>query len=133
MGLRENLGMISYIIPIAGITSTYTSGWKVNQNRCEYAIGSPPTAGLKNPVAPSLSVNNIKSAAANVGMAASTIIDDDKNDHPSSGTLPIDMSGCLHFSIVTIKLIELRIDETPINFSQKIHISAAGAGALITE
>ena len=31
-------------------------------------------------MAPSLSVNSIKSAAANVGMAASTIIDDDKNE-----------------------------------------------------
>ena len=125
--------MISYIIPIAGMTSTYTSGWKVNQNKCWYAIGSPPTPGLKNPVAPSLSVNSIKSAAANVGIAASTIIDDDKNDQPSSGTFPSDMSGCLHFIIVTTKLIELRIDETPNTFSPKIHISAAGAGALITE
>ena len=82
---------------------------------------------------PSLSVNNIKSAAANVGMAASTIIDDDKNDHASNGTLPSDKSGCLHFNIVTTKLIEPRIDETPNTFSPNIHISAAGAGELITE
>jgi hypothetical protein len=125
--------MISYIIPIAGITSTYTSGWNVNQNRCEYAIGSPPTAGLKNPEAPNLSVSNIKSAAANVGIAASTIIEDDKNDHAKRGTLPSDKSGCLHFIIVTTKLTELRIDEIPSILSPKIHISAAGAGALITD
>ena len=66
-------------------------------------------------------------------MAASTIIDDDKNDHANNGTLPSDKSGCLHFNIVTTKLIEPRIDETPNTFSPNIHISAAGAGELITE
>ncbi len=34
IGRLENLGIISYIIPIAGITKTYTSGWNVNQNKC---------------------------------------------------------------------------------------------------
>ncbi len=43
------------------------------------------------------------------------------------------MSGCLHFKIVTIKLIAPRTEEIPKIFSPKIHMSAAGAGALITE
>ena len=68
-----------------------------------------------------------------VGIAASTIMEDDKNDHAKRGTLPSDKSGCLHFRIVTTKLTELSIDETPNTLSPKIHISAAGAGALITE
>src|SRR3989338_8674298 len=132
-GFLENLGIISYIIPIAGITSTYTSGWNVNQNKCAYAIGSPPIAGLKNPLTPSLSVSNIKSAAANVGIATRTINDDVKNDQANNGTWPIDMSGCLHFKIVTIKLMAPSTDEIPKSFSPNIHMSAAGPGALIIE
>ena len=62
------------------MTRTYTSGWNVNQNKCAYAIGSPPIAGLKNPVTPSLSVKSINNAAANVGIATRMINDDDKND-----------------------------------------------------
>ena len=79
--------------------------WNVNQNKCAYAIGSPPSAGLKNPLAPSLSVRSISSAAANVGIATKTIKEEERNDHASSGTCPMDMSGCLHFRIVTIKFI----------------------------
>ena len=76
IGFLEKRGNISYMKPIAGITKMYTSGWKVNQNKCWYAIGSPPIAGLKNPDAPNLSVNNINSAAANVGTATRVINDD---------------------------------------------------------
>jgi hypothetical protein len=133
IGFLENLGMISYIIPIAGITRTYTSGWNVNQNRCWYAIGSPPFDGSKNPLTPNLSVSNITSAAANVGMATITISEDVKNDQARSGTLLRGKSGCLHFRIVTIKLIEPSIDETPKIFKPKIHMSAAGPGARIEE
>ncbi len=43
------------------------------------------------------------------------------------------MSGCLHFKIVTIKLIAPRTEEIPKIFSPKIHMSAAGPGALIIE
>ena len=73
------------------------------------------------------------SPAANVGIAITAITDAAKNDHAKSGTLPSDISGCLHFKIVTIKLIPPNTDETPNIFNPKIHISAAGAGALITE
>ena len=125
--------MISYIIPIAGITNTYTSGWNVNQNKCAYAIGSPPIAGLKNPLTPSLSVSNIKSAAANVGIATRIINDEDKKDHANNGTCPIDMSGCLHLRIVTTKLIAPNTEDIPKIFNPNIHMSAAGPGALMIE
>ena len=42
-------------------------------------MGSPPIAGLKKPVTPSLSVSNINRAAAKVGIATNTIKDEDKN------------------------------------------------------
>ena len=105
----------------------------MNQISCEYAIGSPPIAGLKNPDTPNLSVNNIKRAAANVGIATSTIRLELRNDQPINGTLLSGRSGCLHFRIVTTKLIEPRIEETPSIFNPNIHISAAGPGALIAE
>ena len=111
---------------MAGITSTYTSGWNVNQNRCAYAIGSPPIAGLKNPLTPSRSVRSMSRAAAKVGIATSIISDDDRNDHARSGTCPIDMSGCLHFSIVTTKFMAPSTEEMPSILSPNIHMSAAG-------
>jgi hypothetical protein len=54
-------------------------------------------------------------------------------DHAKRDIFIIDMSGCLHFSIVTIKLIEPNIDDIPNIFRPKIHISAAGPGAFIIE
>ena len=61
------------------------------------------------------------------------ISDDDKNDQAKSGTCPNDISGCLHFIIVTTKLIAPKTDEIPRIFKPKIHMSAAGPGALIIE
>ena len=119
--------------PIAGITKMYTSGWKVNQNKCWYAIGSPPIAGLKNPDAPNLSVSNINNAAAKVGTATRIINEEVRYDQAKSGILLSGKSGCLHFIIVTTKLIAPRMEDTPRIFKPKIHISAAGPGALITE
>jgi hypothetical protein len=71
--------------------------------------------------------------AANVGTATIVMKDIESIDHEKSDIFIIDKSGCLHFSIVTIKLIEPSIDEIPKIFSPKIHISAAGPGALIIE
>ena len=89
--------------------------------------------GSKKPETPSLSVSSIRSAAANVGIATRTINEEDKKDHAINGILLKGKSGCLHFRMVTIKLIEPRTWEIPIIFRPKIHMSAAGAGALITE
>ena len=125
--------MISYIMPMAGMTRTYTSGWNVNQNRWAYAIGSPPMTGLKKPLTPRRSVSSMSRAAAKVGNATSMISDDDRNDQARSGICPIDMSGCLHFRMVTTKLMAPSIDETPSILRPNIHMSAAGPGALMIE
>ena len=49
-GLREKIGMISLMMPKAGRMRMYTSGWPKNQNRCSQMMGSPPRAGLYQPV-----------------------------------------------------------------------------------
>src|ERR1700687_4422939 len=112
-GFLANLGISSYIIPIAGSKKIYTSGWNVNQNKCKYAIGSPPAVGLKKPDTPSLSVSNMINAAAYDGIATSVIKDTVSIDHAKSGTLRNGKSGCLHLRIVTTKLIEDNIDDIP--------------------
>ena len=89
--------------------------------------------GLKNPDAPSLSVRSINNAAANVGTATIVIKEDVRYAHAKSGSLLSGKSGCLHFIIVTTKLIEPKIDDTPSIFRPKIHMSAAGPGALIVD
>src|ERR671911_2102300 len=133
MGFLENLGIISYNMPTAGIRKMYTSGWKVNQNKCWYAIGSPPISGLKKPEIPSLSVYNIISDAAKVGTATIIIRDVIRIDQDNRGIFIRGRSGCLHFNMVTTKLIAPRTEEIPSIFAPKIQRSAAGPGALIVE
>src|SRR5919197_1711824 len=133
MGFLENLGMSSYSIPTAGIRNMYTSGWKVNQNRCWYAIGSPPIAGLKKPDTPSLSVYIMINAAAKVGIETIIINDVTSVAHANNDIFISGKSGCFILRIVTTKLIEPNIDERPRIFIPKIHISVAGPGALIIE
>ena len=72
-------------------------------------------------------------SSANVGTATRIINEDVRYDHAKSGILLNGKSGCLHFIIVTTKLIAPRIDDTPRIFNPNIHMSAAGPGALITE
>ena len=88
---------------------------------------------MKNPDTPSLSVSIITSDAANVGIATTVIRDTVSMDQANNGTFLRGKSGCLHFRIVTIKLMDDKIDETPKIFRPNIHMSAAGPGALITE
>ena len=61
------------------------------------------------------------------------INDDDKKDQANNGICPIDMSGCLHFKIVTTKFSAPKTEEIPKIFKPKIHMSAAGPGAVIIE
>ena len=49
-GLREKTGTTSLIMPKAGRMRMYTSGWPKNQKRCCQMMGSPPRAGLYQPV-----------------------------------------------------------------------------------
>jgi hypothetical protein len=125
--------MISYAMPIAGSKNMYTSGWNVNQNKCWYAIGSPPIAGLKKPVTPNLSVYVIIMAAEKVGIATIIINDCTSIDHAKRDIFIRGRSGCFILRIVTTKLIEPSIDEIPSIFMPKIHISVAGPGARIIE
>src|SRR5919198_5600146 len=113
MGFLENFGMISYSIPTAGMRNMYTSGWNVNQNRCWYAIGSPPIAGLKKPDTPSLSVYNIMSAAAKVGTATRIMIEVVRVAHTNNEVFISGRSGCFIFRIVTIRLTAPKTDEIP--------------------
>jgi hypothetical protein len=76
-------------------------------------------------------VYNIISEAAKVGIATRVIIETESIDHANRDILMIGRSGCLQFKIVTMKLIELKIEEIPKIFKPKIHMSAAGPGALI--
>src|ERR1051326_4278349 len=120
-------------MPTAGIRNMYTSGWNVNQNRCWYAIGSPPMAGLKNPETPSRSVYSMIRAAVNVGIATRIISDVIRVDQTNSGNFISGRSGCFIRRIVTTKLIAPRIEDKPTTLSPNIHISAAGPGALMVE
>ena len=88
---------------------------------------------MKNPLTPSLSVNSINNAAANVGIATIMINEDDKNDQAINGICPMDMSGCLHLRIVTTKFRAPKTEDIPKIFKPNIHMSAAGPGALIIE
>ncbi len=73
------------------------------------------------------------SAAANVGIATRVINEIDNIDHANNDIFIIGKSGCLHFSIVTIKLIEPSTDDRPKIFNPNIHNSAEGPGARIIE
>src|SRR5215831_21301393 len=111
----------------------YTSGWNVNQNRCWYAIGSPPMSGLKKPDIPNLSVYIMIIAAEKVGIETIIINDVMSIAQANNDILTIDRSGCFILSIVITKLIEPSIEEIPNIFIPNTHISVAGPGALVTE
>ncbi len=73
------------------------------------------------------------SAAANVGIATRIIIDVTRVAQTKSEVFINGRSGCFILSIVTMKLMAPRTDEMPRIFRPKIHISAAGPGALRME
>lgn len=120
-------------MPTAGIRKMYTSGWNVNQNKCWYAIGSPPIVGLKKPDTPNLSVYIIIMAPEKVGIETIAINDVMSTAHTNNGIFMVGKSGCFILSIVITKLIEPSIEEIPNIFIPNTHISAAGPGALLTE
>lgn len=93
-------------MPTAGIRKMYTSGWNVNQNKCWYAIGSPPIVGLKKPDTPNLSVYIIIMAPEKVGIETIAINDVMSTAHTNNGIFMVGKSGCFILSIVITKLIE---------------------------
>ena len=72
-------------------------------------------------------------AAAKVGIATRIINEIANIDQANNDIFIIGKSGCLHFSIVTIKFIAPSTDDRPKIFKPKIHNSAAGPGARILE
>src|SRR5919197_1298284 len=73
------------------------------------------------------------SAAAKVGTATRIMIEVVRVAHTNNEVFISGRSGCFIFRIVTIKLTAPKTDEIPRIFRPKIHISAAGPGALIIE
>src|SRR6187399_1544014 len=97
--------MTSPTMPQAGSSTTYTSGWPKNQNRCCHSTGSPPLSGSKKPVCRVWS-NTSMIAPATSGpteamnrMLATTII------HTTIGMSYIFMPGAREFIAVVMKLI----------------------------
>jgi hypothetical protein len=72
-------------------------------------------------------------AAAKVGIDTRIMTEVERMDHVKRGSFIKGRSGCFILKIVTTKLIDPRIDEIPKILSPKIHISAAGPGALKIE
>lgn len=91
----------------------YTSGCPKNQKRCWYNNRSPPPTGSKKLVLKFLSKNNIVMAAASTGSAKTNKKDVTKTDQIYNGKLCSLIDSCLKKSIVHIKLIDDRIEDTP--------------------
>lgn len=101
----------------------YTSGCPKNQNKCWYKIGSPPPAGSKNEVLKFRSVNNIVIAPASTGSDSSSRMAVINTDQTNRGICSNPIVFIRRLTIVVIKLIAPRIDETPARCSEKIAIS----------
>lgn len=104
----------------------YTSGWPKNQNRCWYRTGSPPPVGSKNDVFRFRSVSNIVMAPARTGRERRrrtvVIATLQTNKGIRSGVRPL---GRMFFAVV-IKLMDLRIEETPARCREKMARSTEG-------
>jgi len=107
-------------MPNPGKIKIYTSGWPKNQNKCWYKIGSPPPAGSKNEVFKLRSVSSIVIAPAKTGRDRRSkivvITTDQTNKGVRSNVIPVDRI----LTIVVIKLIAPKIDDTPAKWSEKI-------------
>src|ERR1044071_5656035 len=114
--------MISAVMPIAGKSTTYTSGWPKNQNKCCHKIGSPPRDGSKNAVLKFWSKNNITAPAINGPtlhmnkMEAMTII------HTTYGMSKSFMPGAREFIAVVMKLMPPMRNATNSSATATIHI-----------
>jgi len=107
-------------MPNPGKIKIHTSGWPKNQNKCWYKIGSPPPAGSKNEVFKLRSVSSIVIAPATTGRDRRSkivvITTDQTNKGVRSNVIPVDRI----LTIVVIKLIAPKIDDTPAKWSEKI-------------
>lgn len=108
------------MMPNAGSIRIYTSGCPKNQKRCWYSTGSPPPFGSKKDVLKFLSVNNIVIAPAKTGKDNKSKNAVMNTAQTKSGVRCAVMPGDLIFSIVTIKFIAPKIEETPARCKLKI-------------
>ncbi len=113
------------MMPKAGMTMMYTSGWPKNHRMCWYRIGSPPPAGSKKVVPKLRSVSSMVMAPARTGSASRISQAVTKIDQANNGTLCMVMPGARMFRKVVIMLIAPRIDEAPDKWTAKIARSMA--------
>src|SRR6476661_7384704 len=109
----ENVATSSLITPIAGKTRTYTSGCPKNQNKCWKRMGSPPSAGSKNPKCRKRSSMSKTIVIAMTGMARMKMMLVAYRDHRKSGRRNQVKPGARIVWIVTMKLSPVRIEEKP--------------------
>ena len=114
MGFLENVGITSEIIPNAGSTKIYTSGWPKIQNRCCHNNGSPPNSGVKK-VAPNnrLKVSK-KSATAITGIAKTKSNCTTNIIQVKTGILKRVIPGARMLKIVTVRLIPETSEAMPV-------------------
>jgi len=80
---------------------------------CWKRIGSPPPSTVKKVVLKCLSVNTIVIPAASAGRATTSSTDVIRTLHTNKGILNKGIPAGLIFKMVTIMLIEPRIEEAP--------------------
>lgn len=114
------------IAPNPGKIRIYTSGWPKNQNKCWYKIGSPPPAGSKNDVFKLRSVRSIVIAPARTGSErrskTAVITTAHTNKEMCSNRSPFQRI----LTVVVIKLIAPKIEDTPARCKEKIARSTEG-------
>src|ERR1043166_981352 len=112
-GFVENVAMSSLMTPIAGSTSTYTSGWPKNQNKCWKRMGSPPKAGSKKPKCRKRSSISRTIVMAMTGIARMKMMLVAYRDHRKRGRRDQVSPGARIVWIVTMKFRPVRIEENP--------------------
>src|SRR3990172_8883553 len=106
IGLWENRGITSEMIPITGRIMMYTAGWEENQKMCCQMIGAPPS-----------------------GVARVTTPDVRRTDQTKRERFLNVIPGARRRRIVTTKLSPPRVDEIPISWSPTIQRSTPRLGS----
>jgi hypothetical protein len=104
----------------------YTSGWPKNQKICWNRMGSPPPPGVKNVVLNWRSVSSIVMPPASTGNDRRRRNDVIRTDHKNSGIRKRVIPLGRILRIVTIMLIEPKIDEAPAKCILRIATSTEG-------
>lgn len=89
-------------------------------------MGSPPPAGSKNDELKLRSSNSIVMAPANTGRESNKSTAVIKTDQANKGTWSMLIVGVRMLTIVEIKLIAPKIEETPAKCREKMARSTAG-------